>query len=303
MTRFGLLLVVLSLHAGIVPDVELPVAPDITRLLPDSSDLAPYKPFAPPHRYVGEDLYQLINGGAVVYYEYGFSQVVTQEFETPDGQRMYLELYEMTSAAAAFGIFTFKTEKTGENVPIGNEAILEDYYLNFWKGNYLATISAHNRDSDNKDALLTIAHALELKITNTGTKPELMELFPEEDDSLLDVEYVKGSVVLSNHYNFGSEDIFGINECAIAEFEDYRIFVFKYRDETESLSWFTQAKNNLKEPDQSEEVIDLFGIFSFKDGNGNSVYCKLYQNYIFVHIGTKEHAPETNLEKIIKNIR
>ena len=49
---------------------------DISHYLPKSSELKEWKPVGSPQKFEGEDLYLLINGGAVVYYEYICQKII-----------------------------------------------------------------------------------------------------------------------------------------------------------------------------------------------------------------------------------
>ena len=74
----------------------------------------------------GEDLFLLINGGAEVYHEYGFQEALFQTYSTKEGKSINLEVYEMVSQEAAFGIYSFKTGDDGHPIDLGHEGWLEE---------------------------------------------------------------------------------------------------------------------------------------------------------------------------------
>jgi hypothetical protein len=113
------------------------VQDDLRALLPAGGDARGWVKDGDPQEFVGEDLYTYINGGAEIYQEYGFRRVVVQDYENAAGKSVSLEIFEMETPAAAFGIFTFKRSGQGKSIAVGAE--LEDYYLNFWKGRFLVT--------------------------------------------------------------------------------------------------------------------------------------------------------------------
>ena len=80
----------------------------ISAYLPASGEAAGWNLDGEPERYQGEDLFRMINGGADIYHEYGFRQVVRAEYLGPEGKSVKLEIYQMVSPAAAYGIYTFK---------------------------------------------------------------------------------------------------------------------------------------------------------------------------------------------------
>jgi len=81
------------------------LASDISTLAPTADDLDGWTPVGDPEQYEGLDLYELINGGAEVYHEYGFRRVLAQEYGDGANRYIAVEIYEMESAAAAFGIY------------------------------------------------------------------------------------------------------------------------------------------------------------------------------------------------------
>ncbi len=113
---------------------------DLSKILPTDDEVKGLKLEQPHETFRGDELFMMINGGADIYYEYGFVQVVRATYAGPDGRRLKMEIYEMESPAAAYGMFTFKRGEKGLKMDIGQEAVLEEYYLNFWKGSLLCTI-------------------------------------------------------------------------------------------------------------------------------------------------------------------
>ena len=55
--------------------------------------------------YVGDDLFNLINGGAELYHEYGFVEVLAAE-ATSGKIPIRFEIYDMGSPESAWGIFS-----------------------------------------------------------------------------------------------------------------------------------------------------------------------------------------------------
>ena len=103
------------------------------KYLPQSDEVKSWNKDGTPQEFEGEDLYLYINGGAEIYHEYGFSRVVVQEYKNRNRKSISVEIFEMESPKAAFGIYTFKSSPRGKELALGNEGRMEAYYLNFWK--------------------------------------------------------------------------------------------------------------------------------------------------------------------------
>lgn len=139
---------------------------DILKLLPEESELPGWAPQGDPQTAAGDDLYLLIDGGAETYLQYGFSRAAIHSYEHGEGGMLNLEIYEMADTAAAGNIFHFKTGAEGAPVPVGDEAILESYYLNVRKGRYVMTVIGLDPSETTRQALLQTARVVESRIEN-----------------------------------------------------------------------------------------------------------------------------------------
>ncbi|NTU74630.1 MAG: hypothetical protein HGA86_00715, partial [Anaerolineaceae bacterium] len=141
---------------------------DLSGYLPASGEVAGWKLSEAPKNYRGDELFAMIDGGADIYHEYGFTQVLRAEYLNARGKSIKLEIYEMESPAAAYGIYTFKTDDGGRALAIGREALLEDYYLNFWKGNLLVTVIGSDSEEESVQGVVALAKAVDAHIAKTG---------------------------------------------------------------------------------------------------------------------------------------
>jgi hypothetical protein len=111
--------------------------------------------------YVGDSLFELINGGAEVYHRYGFVQARAAQFTDAEGRSIALEIFEMDDLEGARGIFDDKTGGSGRPIDIGDEAAAEDYYLNFRSGPYLVTVTGFDSDEPTTDGILRLAREVD----------------------------------------------------------------------------------------------------------------------------------------------
>jgi hypothetical protein len=121
-----------------------------------------------------------------------------------------LEIYEMQSPEAAFGIYTFKTGDSGKAIDVGNEGLLEDYYLNSRKGNFLVTVIGFDAKEETITGITAAAKVVAAKIKGSGQRPQLVHVLPDVDSLLTKpggVTYLKGNLALVNNYQFDSREI------------------------------------------------------------------------------------------------
>ncbi len=138
--------------------------PSILSYLPADSDLKGWKLLGTPRQAAGTDLFSAINGEAELYFRFGFKRAVLATFQTKSGQMMNVDLFEMKDNTAAKNVFKAKTGDSGEKISLGDSAILDSYYLNFYLKNFQITISGTSPDKTEKQELLAIAKAIVGKI-------------------------------------------------------------------------------------------------------------------------------------------
>ena len=284
----GLILLIL-IHCSGAPSRE-----GILAYLPEKNELGDWKPMDDPQTAEGEDLFLLINGGAEIYYEYGFKRAVIQSYTSENGKSINIEMYEMEDPAAAYGVYTFKTSDRGKPVSIGQEALQEDYYLNFWKGHFLVTLIGFDTDEDTQAGLMMMARAIEVKITDVGQKPVLASYL----DDARHVTYLEGNLGLFNKYEFDTQNIFALREGVIGYYDDHRVFIFQYEDEGTCQEWFHRAGNALKENPRFQDYQNVRNGFVITDTQNQRIYVTTHRNAILIYLG----EPGADAAAVLKNM-
>jgi hypothetical protein len=136
----------------------------LLHLLPLESDLKGWKLDGQPQTAEGIRLFELINGGAEEYVKEGFSRAVMATYRNNEGKRINLDIYEMLSPDSAKSIHRKKAGDKGQKVSIGEEAAMEDYYLNFRKGVYQVTLSGYDTQRETLEWLLRMARLVAERI-------------------------------------------------------------------------------------------------------------------------------------------
>ena len=113
-----------------------------------------------PLVFVGDTLFELINGGAELYHRHGFVQALSAQYVDGEGRTIALEVFEMGDPEGAASVFADKAGGSGEAVELGDEARLESYYLNLRSGRYLATLTGYTSDEQTTAGILALAEAV-----------------------------------------------------------------------------------------------------------------------------------------------
>jgi hypothetical protein len=243
------------------------------------------------HRiYKGESLYEYINGGAEIYHEYGFKQVITQDYSSKASESLSLEIFEMDDDTAAYGIYTFKTGTTGKRIPLGNQAVLESYYINVWQAHYVVTISAFSQSEEMQQVLITFAEFICKKLPAGGKPPGLITLLPEENNVEGSLKYIEGKIALYNYYHFSGEDIFQVEKAVRQVYKsdnlDYQLFVFKYQKLSKCQEILQKAENFFKNSDDYKSYKKENGMIYCRDKKENLLLIANKANYIVIYVGT-----------------
>lgn len=209
-------LLALAVLAGVLAGSALPAsrpAGPLLAYLPADGAAPGWVRDGGPQEFEGEDLYTYIDGGAEIYQEYGFRRTVVQDYRDAVGREVSLEIFEMTDAAAAFGMFTFKRSGKGALLSVGEGAELEAYYLNFWRGRFLVTLTGFDESPGTVGGLKALAEAAEKGLGAVGEAPELIGRLPSEGLVAGSVKYVRGLLGLNNIYPFGTARGLGFKEA------------------------------------------------------------------------------------------
>ncbi len=272
-------------------------------LLPTASEIDNWERNLDFEEYKDEDLFFYINGGAEIYQEYGFERVIVQDYQNQNGRSASLEIYKMSSQDSAYGMYTFKSSGNGQELNVGYGCKLQDYYLNFWKGQYLVTITGFDAEKETIDGLKSIANAVDKKIQTQANAemPVIYSRLPQEDLDAQSVKYFKGNLGLMNSYPFANTDIFKIQEGIKSAYSDgYDIYILEYKDAEASQMAFDSAKKDFKDAVKYQNVTASQDHIELEDDSGIQIVVQPYRTFILIVLGTKspEHA-----NQILKNLR
>jgi hypothetical protein len=143
----------------------------LSYLLPRESDLKGWTLDGEPQTAEGNRLFELINGGAEEYVKEGFSRAVIATYRNSEGKRINVDIYEMLSPESARGIHRKKAGDKGQRVSVGEEAAMEDYYLNFRKGLYQVSLSGYDTQRETLELLLRMARLVAERISVSPQRP------------------------------------------------------------------------------------------------------------------------------------
>lgn len=151
-------------------------------------------------RYFGPDnLYDLIDGGAEIYVEFGLVKMVTADYKAPDKptQTITVEVYDMKTPDGAFGrtarflegLADPSTAGAGLPAELRDLGILGEGDLVFWKGKHMAHLTLLEEDpaadiaaiaAAGKQVLPLFATDLAARMDGPISLPAVFARFPAE---------------------------------------------------------------------------------------------------------------------------
>lgn len=242
-----------------------------TKALPKDGDVEGWTKHRTLQHYAGEDLYEYINGGAEIYHEYGFVQVVVQDYVNDTGKSVSVEIFEMVSPSSAYGMYTFKTDSKGKRILVGSEAQLADYYMNFWKGPFLVTLTGFDETEETRQGLLNIGEYISSKMPVGRDKPRIVSFLPEEDLVDQSFKYFTGYLGLRNSHPFFSLNIAGFEQGIKGDYSgEFSFFLFRFEGEEEARKGFQSMKGQ-------------------KDRRGRKLFAATHREYLMLVLGDVDH--------------
>ena len=136
----------------------------LEELLPPKSDKT-WKVKGEIKQAKGQELFMLINGGAMLYLQLGFNQVLMATLTNSSGQLINLDVFEMNSAEIAEQLVQKKIGESPETLDIGSKAYFEDYYINFYQEKYQVTISGADASEKSRQGVIDLAKLVSERIT------------------------------------------------------------------------------------------------------------------------------------------
>jgi hypothetical protein len=235
--------------------------------------------------FAGEELFALIDGGADIYLEYGFRQVATIKYLNNHENSITIEIYEMSDASAAYGMFSLNTGTRGKKIQIGNEGMLFDYYMMFWKNTFLVFLTGADTTDETKSHILAMAASVDQRLGAPGIKPALTACLPNSD--LQSCTYVRGNIGLSSFYTFDTKNIFAMKEGIIGSYPTHRLFIFAYASDKEAEAGYTNAHGIIKTSSRFSNLKDNPPRFTMTDQKASQL-CVTHFNNLIVIVATKQ---------------
>jgi Family of unknown function (DUF6599) len=189
--------------------VEAKQGKDIRALFPSQDIRYAWRPVGEPQVYEGRELYEYINGGADLYLEYGFEEAAGLEYQGPDNAVIIIDIYRMSSAAAAYGIFSAGRRMDHTSLALGTVASQTPYQLTFCKGEFFVKVQSLEAGEEDNLAAEYLAGEIDSRIFRADTTvPGLAQRLPRDYLLPQSVTLALGPLGLNSCRYLGDENFF-----------------------------------------------------------------------------------------------
>jgi hypothetical protein len=213
--------------------------------LPENVGLSGWAQEGKPRTFTQDTLWDLMDGGAEVYLEYGVVGAASVIYKDAKKDEVQVEIYAMKDADGAFGIYSFNSRTKGVAVPIGDDAMRTDYFLLVRKGSYFLSFTAVSDPAATMPPCLELARAIAARIPTAPGRPALLSRLPTLAGSAVHDVYFRGSLGLLNLYPFDATDPFNAVEGVAADSGSVQFFVVRHADAKEAAARYESAWKQL----------------------------------------------------------
>ncbi len=210
---------VLAIACG-VGDESRDVGSGLAALLPEESNLPGWRIADGPITYDPVTLYEYLDGGAPLYLDLGFEELVHVRYQLGDDSlsSVTLDVFDMGTDVGAFGLFRSGRPANAEVRPWGAEGYRSGFVAAAWKGK----IAIHAEADEDRPELIDTMERLVESVTNSvageTSPPSIIGLLPAEGlvpwseriiaNNLMSHEFLPGGVMATYRVEDGEGTLF-----------------------------------------------------------------------------------------------
>lgn len=127
--------------------------------------------------FVGDSLWEYINGGAELYHVYNFVEVATAYY-SHQGTEILADIYRFDTPEHAFGLYSMLRAETSEPVELGIDGFGSPTNAVFVKGVYVVMVTGFEQTDAVANAVEKAGTFFEHQLPGTTDLPEDFALFP-----------------------------------------------------------------------------------------------------------------------------
>jgi len=212
-----------------------PLVDDFSNLAKFSdNEITNWKLSSPVSIYDKKTIFDYIDGAAELYLAYGFAKVASAEYKNGQTSIM-IDVYDMAIPENAFGVYSLNRYQEANYVSIGNEGILTDANLDFWKGNYYCKVYSFDPSEEYQKIVSEFGSKLASRIQDVGEEPAILKKLPQNGLIPKTAKFFTRKLGLDNIHFVSEDDLFsltGNTKGAVADYtlneSRFPLFIIEY---------------------------------------------------------------------------
>ncbi len=184
-------------------------------------------------------IFDYIDGSGEVYRAYNMRQCLSRVYAKTDGPAIVLDVFDMRTAADAFGVFTHDTE--GMVISIGQDGRWRPGWLNFWKDRFFVSITVQEENVQAFEAVRELGRQVARSIPKEGSRPDLLKQLPSQGMEEKSIRFLHHPIILSYHFYLSDENLLNLSPRTDVVLADYRhgsgharLLIVQYPDAVEA---------------------------------------------------------------------
>lgn len=241
---------------GVVGMTSTPVSLDF--MLP--VEIAGWQKSKADQLYEQEGLYEYINGGAELYFSYGYQKSLTRVYSRENFPDLIVDIFDMGHSYNAYGLFLHNRERIDSAFGQGSQ--YSPGMLLFWKDRYFISILASPESDETQKAILLLATYIDQRIKTEGLLPNLPGLLPRQARVEKSIRFFYHPIWQNTFYYIADDNLLNISNDAPAVMAQYGegpqrmvLLLVDYPDEQRAqLAWEQFRQNYLPEAENGRAI-------------------------------------------------
>ena len=256
----------------------------VAKLAPSAGWAAPDTPRVATH----DTLFDLIDGGAELYHEYGFKRAVSWSLAGPAGGSIQVELYEMADAPAAHGVWSLMQTGKFTRGELGQGSLRFNYYVAFWSGPYFASVTGAQSDAAVQSEVDRLAAQLAALLPRDGGLPAWFTYLPAEN--LQERKHFRGRIGLSNIPLGEVTELFDSHEGLVATYPVCRVLLLHFTTPDEAIAQLAAAAIRATARKSLTDVMADAAGFTCADSDNHRIAVRTHGTDLLAFVFTDEAA-------------
>jgi hypothetical protein len=215
-------LLVLAAPAGLASDAArtMEQATAASLAVPDTGFAVGWAKTGPLKTFIGQDLFNQIDGGAELFLEFGFARLRLQAYAR-DKAELTLNAYEMECAASALGVYLMKMGRETPFPEIAARNSSEEAQMTIVKGRFFVQVDNLGEAPASRAEAAALANAFLAGVADEPARTPL-DALPAEGRIAGTERLIRGPYGLQPYFTFGEGDILQLGGRTFGALADYR---------------------------------------------------------------------------------